>query len=375
MKTYTIDVSIIGKFEEKLMSFKKKFAKYGNGEIVYEVSEPYTIKNSDHRSQLVVDITVDASYKISGYSFVALLEMTQNGNLVKKASDDVVVPPMYRDRCECDHCKSNRIRKYTVLLHNESTDEYIQVGKGCVKDYLGNDMSDYASYLSFFSNLDEEVDGLRERFPGCTPSFKFEEILAQTIERVDRFGYISKSKSYDCGVVATSTAVYAALNNCDINGESFEVYKVSAETIELVEKIREFIRNLDDTSDYAHNLKVLESMSYIENKNLGLVVSAVATYSKAMADKKEKETTIPSEYIGNVGGKIEFTAIPECICTLDGMYGLTFIYKMMIGSNVVIWKTNRGLEQEETSFKATIKEHSEYRGVKQTVITRARVLA
>jgi hypothetical protein len=127
MKTYTIDTALISRFEEKLISFKKKFAKYGNGSVIYTVSLPYAIKHSDHSEQLVVDISVDASYQISGYSFIALLERTPNGNVIKTASDDVKVPEIYRDRYECEHCKSHRDRKYTVILKNDETGEWEKV--------------------------------------------------------------------------------------------------------------------------------------------------------------------------------------------------------------------------------------------------------
>ena len=376
MKTYTIDVAVLGKLTDRLNSFQRKFKKYGNGEITYEVSEPYAIRYNDGRSQLVVDVTVDASYKIGGYTFVGVLEMTERENLIKKASEDVVVPTIYRTRCECDHCKKSRIRKHTVLLVNTDSGEYVQVGRACVKDYIGQDLGDYASYLTFFSSLDEEVEELREKFPRHTPSFTFEEIVLQALEYTKRFGYKSKQMAYDTNVVATSTAVYAALNGVTIYGENYEVFDISDETNAKYEEVVKFVLNLDDSSDYNHNLKVLMSLPYIDNKNLGLAVSAVGSYLRFMAEKQQRESTNASDYIGAVGDKIEFRSTPKCVYMCQGDYGWTYLYRMTVDGNVIMWKTNKELDEGvEVTIKATIKEHSEYRGVKQTTITRGRVVA
>lgn len=373
MKTYTIDTALVNKFEDKLNTFKKKFAKYGNGSIVYEVGTPYAIKKSDHSEQLVVDITVEASYKISGYSFVALLERTPNGNVIKTASPEVKVPDIYRDRYECDHCKSHRDRKYTVVLQNDATGEYVQVGKACCKDYLGKDMADYASYLSFYDKLDEEKEQLYREFHSYTPCFTFEGIIYQTLERVKRFGYISKSKSFETGNTSTSTAVYCALNDRQFGEEVFEIYDVTEETREKYVEILAYLEGLSDEQDYYYNIKMLSTLKYIENNNLGLVVSIVGSWLRDTSIKSQKEISSPSNYVGEIGERLDITATPTCIHSYLGEFGWTYIYKLTVGSDVIIWKTSKALDEVEMTIKATIKEHSEYNGVKQTVITRGRI--
>lgn len=50
-------------------------------------------------------------------------------------------------------------------------------------------------------------------------------------------------------------------------------------------------------------------------------------------------------------------------------YGITYIYKFIFNGNVIIWRTDKNLDGILT-IKGTVKEHSEYNGIKQTVITR-----
>ena len=378
MRTYTLDIGVISKFEERLAKFQKKFAKYGNGVIVYEKSDPYTIRENG-RQIVVVDVTVDAQYRINDYDFVALLEWNDatKCNLIKTPGGEMNVPEEYRYRTHCDHCNTNRYRKHSVVLKNTITNDYIQVGKSCVCDYLGKDMGDYASYLSFYSSLDDEVKDIRDRFYTPTVAFTFDEIILQTLEYVRRFGYTSKSHSFEYGIPATSTRVYNALNHNTAHGELIEEeYEITPSSKEKLLLIKDWVSNLDMSSDYNFNLKVLMESSYVENNNLGLVVSAVGSYAREMEKRESAKKEAVSKYVGEVGKKIEITATPECVFQSENDFGYYYIYKMVVNGDVVVWKTNKFLEPEtEVVIKATVKDHSEYRGVKQTEITRGRVSA
>ena len=122
------------------------------------------------------------------------------------------------------------------------------------------------------------------------------------------------------------------------------------------------------------------SIEQIAEKNsLGFWVTGyvadIVDELKAEASKNPDE--VPSEYIGNEGDKIEIELVLDKVRGFNSMYGYTHIYCFKAGNDVVVWKTQKGLDLEEggkVTVKATIKEHSEYDGVKQTVITRAKVL-
>lgn len=104
-------------------------------------------------------------------------------------------------------------------------------------------------------------------------------------------------------------------------------------------------------------------------------VADIVDELKAEASKNPDE--IPSEYIGEEGDKIEIELVLDKVRGFNSNYGYTYIYIFKAGNNVVIWKTQKGLDLEaggKVKVKATIKEHSEYDGVKQTYITRAKVL-
>ncbi len=84
-----------------------------------------------------------------------------------------------------------------------------------------------------------------------------------------------------------------------------------------------------------------------------------------------------SVHVGEVGKRMEFTVTVVAEHMIEGNYGVTHIYKMVDDrGNCLTWfSSTGGLDVgETTTLKGTIKAHDEFRGTKQTVITRCKVL-
>ena len=266
MQTITINVGLVSLFEEKLRSFKKKFDKFGHATFICETSEPYFVIDAADRfyKQVVVDITIDASYKVADYEFVASLTWDEeaNQNIIKKISEDIFVPHDFRTTTNCDHCGVIRYRKHTIILKNTKTGKYIQVGKSCCKDYLGQDISDYASYLSFFKGVEDYISDLETL--GCTSrrkvmAFTAEEILLQTIESVKKHGYISKAISQENGGYSTSQKIFFAMNDTrdECGNLIYPKLPVTDESRQYLLEVLEYLDKADNTSDYVNNLKIV----------------------------------------------------------------------------------------------------------------------
>lgn len=117
---------------------------------------------------------------------------------------------------------------------------------------------------------------------------------------------------------------------------------------------------------------------------------SIAQYIKELKQEAENELKTArkiangehiSEYIGTVGERREFTCKLVghfCYESNFGRYGYwtdntMHIYKFKDeNGDIVVWNTATYLDDDkpEYKFKATIKEHSEYKGEKQTVISR-----
>jgi hypothetical protein len=82
-----------------------------------------------------------------------------------------------------------------------------------------------------------------------------------------------------------------------------------------------------------------------------------------------------SKHIGNVGDKIEIEAVVTFQTSFSNQWGLTTITGFRSGDNVIIHKGTNPLHREISKgdrvvLKATVKEHGERNGVKQTTVTR-----
>lgn len=390
---YTVLVSLIPNVKERLEKFAKKFNKYGEGTFSYNIGEPYAEKYGDVNCQQcyrnVADIEIEGFYKVGNYEFVASLEYIPEAgkNLIKKAPNADEVPEMYLTRTACDHCKTDRFRKYTIILKNTDTNELIQVGKSCVKDYIGVDAGRYISYLACFESLEDYIATLgRERVSKADVAFSIDSILEQTVACKNDRGYISKAmvaKWYDeheddemgCPFTTTASTVYHIMNHTRYDGKLVEEeYVVTDEIRAEVEEIKKFIDNDEETSNYATNLKTLLKAEAVDNDKLGLAVSIVGYYIRKTAEKKERAERVKSEFVGEIGDKITIMAIPECVTTVDTMYGLMRVYRFVVGNDILIWKTSKYLNADTpVTIKATVKAHDTYKGIRQTEITRARV--
>lgn len=110
--------------------------------------------------------------------------------------------------------------------------------------------------------------------------------------------------------------------------------------------------------------------------------------AKRAAEREAKKAE--SEHVGTVGKRSEFTATIEAIPSWDTAYGTTYCHIMRDeDGNRIVWKASTCfyLDSEggygrdyysekgaKVRFKATVKEHGERDGEKQTIVTRAKLI-
>lgn len=94
-----------------------------------------------------------------------------------------------------------------------------------------------------------------------------------------------------------------------------------------------------------------------------------------------------SDYVGKVGDKIRITATMTGLHFFKTQFGDQHIYTFTdIFNNVFVWKTTSYLDRitkntcipvqkgEKVELIGTVKDHSEYNGIKQTVLTRCKMV-
>jgi len=158
-----------------------------------------------------------------------------------------------------------------------------------------------------------------------------------------------------------------------------------------------------ETSDYLHNLRAVARTGFTSSRTAGIAASAVTAYQREIGARRlsaeRAEKALSQKHLGTVGEKVTFGRPPELKrnglprkgaptvlslspVTLDFVtgyptdYGYTTVLKFKTEEgDLVVWKaSNTEVSREDVGKKftlyGTVKEHSDYKGEKQTILTR-----
>jgi len=124
---------------------------------------------------------------------------------------------------------------------------------------------------------------------------------------------------------------------------------------------------------------------------LSLACSQIVAAGEAARVEERAAKLAELEYVGKAGDKIQVEVTLEKEARYETSYGMMSLYRFKdANGNILVWKTSTflcrrkvvdgceysvGIEEGElVTIKATIKEHSEYRSEKQTVLTRVKLV-
>lgn len=102
---------------------------------------------------------------------------------------------------------------------------------------------------------------------------------------------------------------------------------------------------------------------------------------KMFAEQQARAEESKSTHIGTVGARQEFRATVSHVIETCSIYGNSCIVIMASGENVIVYKgnslnpINRVVQKgDQVAFVATIKSHSEYNGINQTIVARPKLI-
>jgi len=113
---------------------------------------------------------------------------------------------------------------------------------------------------------------------------------------------------------------------------------------------------------------IFERDNSLAAEKLAELTAANDAKAKAIADVKAA-----SNFIGEVGDRLDFQGTARLVWKGDNQWGTTYIYLIKTQDGNTIKYMGKWLGQGESfpiSFKATVKKHEEYNGEKQTVVNR-----
>lgn len=396
-KTYDIQVLVHREKEaiKALEKIAKKANKYGNDVITYERGEEIEI---DYHYEALVDMVAipkiikmkavtyhvtGQAPKIEGYTFLAKIEpLSDNKNLLHRVpdlDDTIKVDDKFKTtKMHCEHCNVNRYRKDVYVLQNDKTQEQIQVGRTCLRDYLGVDTPE--AVLSAFRYIAEVRDMTETyRSHGHEVVASQEDILTFACAEIRQNGYI---RTRDEGV-STAQLIGSCFHESNKPEIRAIISSVTEKDKEKARAIIEYFTNIDASgNDYLYNLQSLILADCITMyKHFNILVSGVVAYDRAQGKIVEKENKPKrlNEHFGNRGEKIKVEGAQIVHYDIkDGHYGQFAIVKMLdvkgrmfttfTTSDKINWSEYQH-DKKPFNFTAKVKDFNEYQGRKETVVT------
>lgn len=383
MAQYAIYEGNLEALNKKLEKIRKKCEKYSCEFHYEEVGEEFReVKDENDFNFTARFVIIDVSGVAiceEGWSIVGVIDHMDKMNvihLIDQINHPNVPEKFYHSDATCDHCNTKRRRKSTIIIYHPDHG-YKQVGKTCLKDYTGGLDAEIAAYMEQYIHDVEEYDGCVRgaSIEPCYPTEYVVELAAYDVECRGYHSYYSDDKP-------TKLEVFDNLISSVFQIPDSYKDKCS----DIARNALTYIRNLgitDDDNNYMHNLKAVASSEYVSTKNIGVLVSLIPTYFRYLRDLEYKKAAEAarkseesSEYVGSIGEKVtvNVTSVIK-VSEWDNQFGSTYLYKIF-GSdgNIYMWYSSRwfGDNPEWLTLSGTIRDHQEYRGVKQTILTRCR---
>jgi hypothetical protein len=393
-------------FEKKIQAFNKKATKWGLPLISYAEQSRYVktivqvvgqdeegraIENKFELEFIKMEVT-GATPKVGGWFVHSRVEPSgePNVNYVYTQKNCEPVEKLRTTAMICEHCNHKRGRSMVFLLQNEQTGEQKLVGKSCLKDFLPDvGIENLLSYLGSIPAVEEDMD---EDYAGggCFGYAVYDPKLAiaEALVLILRDGFVSKKlinelmekgdeRAY--GMMPTSSF----MANTGRNRHKFYTADEIAAQFEgeqesRVEKVIKFINEKNAyNNDFIFNLQTAVNQQRCPYKMFPFLAAGVQMWIKSQEDLAKKEAKA-NEHLGQVGTRSEFKSLTIVRVTpVDGAYGTTYItgFEDEKGNSVVWFASKRiGEVGKVVNIKATVKNHDEYKGRNQTIITRAALI-
>lgn len=380
---------------EALGKLARKAARYGCPGIEWTVGEVFTVTRTGEDydgspyeyEEAYRTITVTGAAPVVGpYEFIASLERSEGGVLVN-VRPGCEIPVRYREADgSCDHCGTARRRNHVFVVRNLETGEHMQVGRSCLRDFMGTD--DPARVLRRF-DLYKKIGALGEEFDRWeAPQWRRQTLLALTARVIDAEGWKSRTSAREWGGTATADIVCRLLDKARDSRKTLGL--TDAEWAEA-EAVMQWAAALEPgESTYLHNLQVALAEGVVRYAgSVGLICSAVQARRRALAQEAKEVAAerSPSVHVGAVGERLRDLALTvAAVNSWDTAWGTTYLYSFQDDAgNVLKWFASRpeyvpGEDRDEqlrpgakVIVTGTVKAHEEYKNAAETVLTRCKV--
>lgn len=386
--TYVLPLEGYEELEKRVSKMNKKH----KSSISLNIISRSIMKGDNGIEFPVVEFELVGDKPLLGTHEVLAIKQIDGGHVLIFGSSTKDVPKKYwsLEENHCDHCATQRNRKTFLILRNISTGEILQVGKSCVKEYT-NSLEDDIHKLYRLYALYEEVENFG--WGDYAPSegyvtYDVKKYLGIACKETEDHGYLPVSEALEQGKTPTKTTCWRLYLKFRMEMKTPEEYQKQ----ERVEEILAWWLNQANRENDSFWLNVSGVLrdGYCSEKALGLIAFLPSAYEKHLARLRRLEEAFKfSSYFPTdmkVGDKVELEVVLRKRSYYENNFsyygGLNGVYQFSDkDGHCFLWRTAAKSLLDELDLSketklllsGTVKEFSEYKRTKQTVLTRCKV--
>ena len=386
---------------DKLEAITKKIRKLGVG-ATYAVGE---IRDGDFGPVVDATVVLDASIyqteKARDLTYLGAISIIDNEAFVRGNINVPLVAERARNwqNLTCDHCHQNRLRKQYYLFQNPDG-QVISIGSTCVKEYFGVDLTKLFNALAPLmldedGNLDPEYWGT-DRTGKQYPSIFMYYALTKYATEDFRKEWVSKAKADETYSISTGEVIRDAMSSIMANTHTNtisswytdahnEYLRVRDEGLpaDFLEGMRKLASLPYETNDFAYNLHqaLFDADGNLRQYPIGKGLAGYGCWKAMQLAREvpaEEAPAILSEYVGTIGERVDLTLKVLKCKMIETMYGMSCLYIFSDEAGHRFKSFVSGSfsadENDTVTIKATIKDHTEYKELKETMLSRIKAV-
>ena len=274
----------------------------------------------------------------------------------------------------CEHCHKHRRRNRIFIFENESGD-YRRVGSTCIEDYMGLDAAMLLHCTEGRTWYESDEEGIK-----AAKWWSVQRFVATARTLVRKSGF-QKSKDDNPTWLAAYWLRIDLARPHVMDPEKRREWTPTEEDERFAADAIEHFRNQRSArSDYVRNLSVVAECAAVDFKRLPLTASMAVAYERVLERRvaEEKARQEAGGEVGEIGDKVQSVAVKVAsVRTFEGGFGPTTVYTLVDAQNHnYVWFSSRQFDDvqvgAERKITGRIKDHKEFRGVPQTVLTRCK---
>lgn len=366
----------------RINKLAKKAKRYGNADIQFTITAPFMqdVKQGVKTYAIeMVTVTVQGDApKFGEYTFAAKVELIGEENIVHNVANIELDARFRTMKNECDHCGHHRARN-NVYVFVDANGKQMAVGQTCLRDFAGCDNpEEIVNRASIIGDLEAICGDEEKEYWGGAGEYIFsaKDILESAAANIRQYGWISKAKAAE--LETTPTSQYVINDLIKNNGKWIAVEICDADKAMAQTTMDYFRAGNQFDNNYLDNIRVILKSDMVAYRHLALVASGVQHVIREQSNiVANAAKAIVSQYIGNVGDKLKDIAVifEKEIYIGETQFGSKYLYCFQHNGNSVNWFTDKRDFEVGNAYtmSATVKELKEYNGIKQTIVTRAKI--